>query len=77
MRRRRACERADDRTEEDRYEVGAGPPDLWDSWSKGLGEVKTRMESGVRRLTPADSFWFGVGVTMMSNRQLGASEGGR
>ena len=25
-------------------EVGAGPLDLWDSWSKVLGEIKTRIE---------------------------------
>ena len=36
--------RADDRTKEDRYVLGAGPPDLWDSWSKVLGEIKTRIE---------------------------------
>ena len=35
---------ADDRTKEDRYVLGAGPPDLWDSWSKVLGEIKTRIE---------------------------------
>ena len=38
---RRADESADDKTKEDRKEAGAGPPDLWDSWSKELGEVKT------------------------------------
>ena len=41
---RRADESVDDKTKEDRYVLGAGPPDLWDSWSKVLGEIKTRIE---------------------------------
>ena len=51
VRQRRADERADDRTKEDRYEVGAGPLDLWDSWSKGLGEVIMMTESNFPRAT--------------------------
>ena len=53
--------RADDRTKEDRYVLGAGPPDLWDSWSKGLGEIRTKTESRARHHLPAvfDLVWRG------------------
>ena len=52
---------ADDRTKEDRYVLGAGPPDLWDSWSKRLGDVKTKTESRARHHVPAvfDLVWRG------------------
>ena len=52
---RRADERADDRTGEDRYVLGAGPLDLWDSWSNELGEIKTRIENRVHLFIPAFS----------------------
>ena len=53
--------RADDRTKEDRNEAGAGPPDLWDSWSKRLGDVKTKTESRAHHHVPAvfDLVWRG------------------
>ena len=58
---RRADESADDKTKEDRYVLGAGPPDLWDSWSKGLGEIRTKTESRARHHVPAvfDLVWRG------------------
>ena len=58
---RRADESADDRTKEDRNELGAGPADLWDSWSKRLGEVKTKTKSRAGHHVPAVSglFWWG------------------
>ena len=46
---------ADDRTKEDRYVLGAGPPDLWDSRSNELGEIKTRIENRVHLFIPAFS----------------------
>ena len=35
--------------------MGAGPLDLWDSWSNELGEIKTRIENRVHLFIPAFS----------------------
>ena len=58
------------------YVLGAGPPDLWDSWSKGLGEVKMMTKTELARRTRCVSRRKIVGLGRMLGRQLGASEGG-